>query len=65
MAVQVTKDAEFGTVVDLFVKLVKDERGHVILGELVRRIVQQPGTGSQKYSSSVSPASLLLVRWNT
>ncbi len=33
MSVQVTQDAELGPVVDLFVKLVKHERGLVILGE--------------------------------
>jgi hypothetical protein len=32
MSVQVTQDAEFGPVMDLFVKLVKHERGLVILG---------------------------------
>jgi hypothetical protein len=32
MSVQVTQDAEFGPVVDLFVKLVRHERGLVILG---------------------------------
>ena len=32
MPVQVTQDAEFGPVVDLFVKLVKHESGHVIRG---------------------------------
>jgi hypothetical protein len=32
MSVQVTQDAELGSVVDLFVKLVEHQRGFVILG---------------------------------
>ena len=34
MQVQVTQDAEFGAVVDLFVEMVEHERGLVTLGVL-------------------------------
>jgi hypothetical protein len=63
MPVQVTQDAEFGPVVDLFVKLVQHERGLIVLGVWAGDRSQRLPPGSRWHL--LSPSSLLRVRWYT
>jgi hypothetical protein len=63
VSVQVTQDAEFGSVVDLFVKLVKHERGLVILGVRAGDGSQRlPPGSSWQFQEQVLPESVRTVQ---